>query len=156
MDANILLGLSLYTLIGLAPLLYNYYVVSKRKDDTSSTKINNVGNLSMISQGNTINSLNTFNSSLQVDSNIKPLDIIQPIKFNADNNSINRKLPPIIILVVNPEEFNSDIRKLVVRYLTRNLKEKEDSMATIVSGQDVGLKPGVIGIGTTQIAEMEA
>jgi len=150
-DANILLGLSLYTLIGLAPLLYNYYIVSRRRDDNSSTKVNSVSDLNTVPQGNTIGSLNTLNSSLQV----KPLDIIQSVKLNANNNSIDKKLPPIIILVVSPEEFNSDIRKLVVRYLTRNLREKEDSIATIVSGQDVGLEPGVISIGTTQVAKME-
>lgn len=151
MDASILLGLSLYTLIGLAPLLYNYYVVSRRRDEGSNTKANNVSNLNMVSQDNAIDSLSESNSSSQA----KSLDVIQSIKLNANNNSINERLPSIIILVVGSEEFNSDIRKLVIRYLTRSLREKEDSIATITSEQDVGLEPGVVSIGNTQVAKME-
>jgi len=150
-DASILLGLSLYTLIGLAPLLYNYYVVSRRRDEGSNTKANNVSNLNMVSQDNAIDSLSESNSSSQA----KSLDVIQSIKLNANNNSINERLPSIIILVVGSEEFNSDIRKLVIRYLTRSLREKEDSIATITSEQDVGLEPGVVSIGNTQVAKME-
>lgn len=152
MDANILLGLSLYTLIGLAPLLYNYYVVTRRRPSVevvSSTKASKssppkpvvTSNAYTLTRSNPVTVTNTLN----------------PLVRNIGGISKSEsQVRPVIILVVNSDEVDSDIRRLVVRYLTRGTREREDSMASIVGGQNAGIDPGVISIGSTQIAEMEA
>lgn len=151
MDSSVLLGLSLYTLIGLAPLLYNYYVVSRR---SSSVEIASSIKASKTTPGSMITS--STHASTRYN-NVKSTSRLDSLAHSL--GSTGRPSPqvrPVIILVVNPDEADSDIHRLVVRYLTSSVGEKENSMTPIVGGQNTGVNPGVVGIGPTQITEVEA
>ncbi len=144
MEANILLGLSIYTLIGLAPLLYNYYVVTRRHEEAKIKQGKDKGGEDKVGLTSSIG------TSLQVQSSHSQIP-----QFNSlVGDKVGDKNIPLIILIVNPNDLKSDIGKLVVRYLTS--KERlEKSSAMDVSGNDAGVNHEVIGIASPVIAEAE-
>ncbi len=144
MEANILLGLSIYTLIGLAPLLYNYYVVTRRHEEAEMRQGKDRGS------EDKVNLTSSIGTTLQIQSSRSQIP-----QFNSlVGDKINDKNIPLIILVVNPNDLKSDIGKLVVRYLTS--KERLEKSPTMdVSGNDAGVNHEVIGIASPVIAEAE-
>ena len=145
MEANILLGLSIYTLIGLAPLLYNYYVVTRRHEEARRKQ-----GIGKDGEGK-VDSTSGIGTTVQIKSSYPQIP-----QFNSlVEGKVGDKAIPLIILVVNPNDLKSDIGRLVVRYLTS--KEKlEKSSTTDVSGNDAGVNHEVIGIASPVIAEAEA
>ena len=130
MDANIILGLGLYTIIGVAPLIYNYYVVNKRHTDNHNKNMKN-----------TRTSIhNSHSSSTPTISRTTPL--ITPINKGM-------KTPPIIVFVLNKNNLEDpEIRRLVITYLMRG-GEKEE--ATAVAFRETSLELGVRDIASTGI-----
>ncbi len=128
MDANIILGLGLYTIIGVAPLIYNYYVINKKHSNSSNRKIEGVG----ISIPDNRNSRLTSRTA----------PIITPI-----NRGI--RTPPVIVFVLNKNNLEDpEIRRLVITYLMR---EKEKEEATAVPLREIPLELGVRDIASARI-----
>ena len=128
MDANILLGLGLYTIIGVAPLVYNYYVVNKKHANKKTTE-----NTSKLANVN------------RVPVSPRPVnrDASSPYYPMGLGGALRTKTPPIIVLVLNNKNLEDpEIRRLVITYLMRDNERRE---ATVVE-QSKPLELGVKGI----------
>lgn len=130
MDVNIILGLGLYTIIGVAPLIYNYYVVNK-KHATSSGKVK-------VEDGR-------VNINNHLPSRAFPL--ITPI-----NRGIGTS--PIIVFVLNKNNLEDpEIRRLIITYLMRGREEEE---ATAIAPRRAPLELGVRDIESAEIQVVNA
>ncbi len=128
MDANILLGLGLYTIIGVAPLVYNYYVVNKKHANKKTTE--NTNRLANVNR---------------VPVSPRPVnrDAPSPRYSMGLGGALKARTPPIIVLVLNNKNLEDpEIRRLVITYLMRDNERRE---ATVVE-QDKPLELGVKGI----------
>ncbi len=129
MDANILLGLGLYTIIGVAPLVYNYYIVNKKHANKKAA-----GNTDRLANVN------------RVPVSPKPAnnrDAPSPHYSMGLGRILRAKTPPIIVLVLNNKNLEDpEIRRLVTTYLMRGNERRE---ATVVE-QGKPLELGVKGI----------
>ncbi len=128
MDANIILGLGLYTIIGVAPLIYNYYVVNKKHSDNNSRNIENT------------------RTSIHDSHNTPLTSRTTPLITSVDKGV---RTPPIIVFVLNKNNLEDpEIRRLVITYLMRG-GEKEE--ATAVALREIPLELGVRDIASTGI-----
>ncbi len=129
MDANILLGLGLYTIIGVAPLVYNYYVVNKKHANKKTTEnTNRLANVSRVPV-----------PPRPVDNRAAPSQRY-PMGLGG---ALRARTPPIIVLVLNNKNLEDpEIRRLVITYLMRDNERRE---ATVVE-QDKPLELGVRGV----------
>ena len=129
MDANVLLGLGLYTIIGIAPLVYNYYVVNKKHTNGKTT-------------GKTSRLVNVNHAPVP----LRPVDnkvALNPRYSTGLKGAPRTKIPPVIVLVLNNKNLEDpEIRRLVITYLMRDNERRE---ATVVE-QDKPLELGVKGI----------
>ena len=129
MDANILLGLGLYTIIGVAPLVYNYYVVNKKhankKTAENTSRLANVNRVSVPPR--------------PVDNRVTP----SPRYSMGLGGALRARTPPIIVLVLNNKNLEDpEIRRLVITYLMRDNERRE----TTVVEQGESLELGVKGL----------
>ncbi len=128
MDANIILGLGLYTIIGVAPLIYNYYVVNKRH--SSNRKVDD--------GKSSIQNKNSYNLPPAPKVNSPP-SIMGGIP----------RTPPVIVFILNKNNLEDpEIRRLVITYLMR---EGEKEKTTAIVPKEASVELGVRDIAATRI-----
>jgi len=147
MDANIILGLGLYTIIGVAPLIYNYYIINRKND---SRKNNSIQNKSHI------------NANVGIR---RPTNMVGEEKTNHYPTVPlyrNFRDIPVIIFVLNKNNLKDpEIRKIVITYLMRGIEKEGATVAEAVRKPvELGVRDlepaGIQALGTEAMAQMEA